>query len=70
MDAAAAPWWEAELAGCTFADARLGQRLRKLVRRRAVDVALGRQMEHHVRPEGFEQGPPSSAVGDIGRSKA
>jgi hypothetical protein len=26
-------WWESELAGCTFADPRLGQRLRKLVER-------------------------------------
>jgi hypothetical protein len=26
-------WWESELAGCTFAAPRLGQRLRKLVER-------------------------------------
>lgn len=25
------PWWESELAGCTFADVRLGQRLGKLI---------------------------------------
>ena len=26
-------WWESELAGCSFADPRLGQRLRKLIER-------------------------------------
>ncbi len=31
MAAATNPWWESELAGCTFADARLGQRLCKLI---------------------------------------
>lgn len=31
MDAATDAWWESELAGCVFADARLGQRLRKLI---------------------------------------
>ena len=31
MAAATEPWWDSELAGCTFADARLGQRLRKLI---------------------------------------
>src|SRR5829696_10597612 len=35
MDAAARSWWEQELAGCAFADARLGQRLRKLIERMA-----------------------------------
>jgi Transposase DNA-binding len=35
MSAATGPWWEEELAGCVFADARLGQRLRKLVERMA-----------------------------------
>ena len=39
MDAAARSWWEGELAGCTFADARLGQRLRKLIER--MDGAIG-----------------------------
>ena len=33
MAAATEPWWESELAGCIFADARLGQRLRKLIER-------------------------------------
>ena len=33
MDAATDPWWESELAGCVFADARLGQRLHKLIER-------------------------------------
>jgi hypothetical protein len=33
MAAVMDPWWEDELAGCAFADARLGQRLRKLVAR-------------------------------------
>ena len=33
MNAAIDPWWEGELAGCAFADARLGQRLRKLIER-------------------------------------
>jgi transposase-like protein/DDE family transposase len=33
MNAASDPWWESELAGCAFADARLGQRLRKLIGR-------------------------------------
>ena len=31
MNAAIDPWWEDELAGCVFTDARLGQRLRKLI---------------------------------------
>jgi hypothetical protein len=39
MDAAARSWWEGELAGCAFADARLGQRLRKLIER--MDGAIG-----------------------------
>ena len=39
MDAAARLWWEGELAGSTFADDRLGQRLRKLVER--MDGAIG-----------------------------
>jgi hypothetical protein len=39
MDAAARSWWERELAGCAFADARLGQRLRKLVEK--MDGAIG-----------------------------
>jgi hypothetical protein len=33
MAVATNPWWESELAGCTFADARLGQRLQKIVER-------------------------------------
>ncbi len=33
MAVATNPWWESELAGCTFADARLGQRLQKIVAR-------------------------------------
>ncbi|MBV8400612.1 MAG: hypothetical protein JOZ17_18005 [Acetobacteraceae bacterium] len=33
MDGATDPWWESELAGCAFADARLGKRLRKLIGR-------------------------------------
>jgi len=33
MAVATNPWWESELAGSTFADARLGQRLRKIVER-------------------------------------
>ena len=33
MAVAANPWWEEELVGCTFADARLGQRLGKLIER-------------------------------------
>ena len=39
MDAAARSWWERELAGCAFADARLGQRLRKLIEK--MDGAIG-----------------------------
>jgi len=39
MDAAARSWWERELAGCAFADARLGRRLRKLIER--MDGAIG-----------------------------
>ncbi len=39
MDAATGPWWESELAGCAFADARLGQRLRKLIER--MEGAIG-----------------------------
>jgi hypothetical protein len=39
MDAAARSWWEQELAGCAFADARLGLRLRKLIER--MDGAIG-----------------------------
>ena len=39
MDATARSWWERELAGCVFADARLGQRLRKLIAR--MDGAIG-----------------------------
>jgi hypothetical protein len=39
MDATARSWWEGELAGCAFADARLGQRLRKLIER--MDGAIG-----------------------------
>ena len=39
MDAAARLWWERELAGCAFADARLGLRLRKLIER--MDGAIG-----------------------------
>ncbi len=35
MDATINPWWEGELAGCEFVDARLGQRLRKLIERMA-----------------------------------
>ena len=35
MDATIDPWWEDELAGCVFVDERLGQRLRKLIERRA-----------------------------------
>jgi len=33
MQTASDPWWDHELAGCTFADARLAQRLRTLVER-------------------------------------
>lgn len=33
MAVATNPWWESELAGCAFADARLGQRLQKIVQR-------------------------------------
>ena len=33
MAAASLQWWESELAGSTFADVRLGQRLRKLIER-------------------------------------
>ncbi len=33
MASATIPWWEGELAGCTFADARLGQRLQKIIER-------------------------------------
>jgi hypothetical protein len=33
MATATNPWWESELAGCTFADARLSQRLQKIVER-------------------------------------
>jgi hypothetical protein len=36
---ATAPWWEDELAGCAFADVRLGQRLRILVER--ISAAVG-----------------------------
>ncbi len=39
MSAPARPWWEDELAGCAFTDARLGQRLRKLIER--MDGAIG-----------------------------
>src|SRR3954447_6025260 len=39
MDAAARLWWERELAGCAFADARFGLRLRKLIER--MDGAIG-----------------------------
>src|SRR3954471_20262501 len=39
MDAAVRSWWEGELAGSTFADDRLGQRLRKLVER--MDGGIG-----------------------------
>lgn len=39
MDIATRPWWEDELAGCAFADARLGQRLRKLIER--MDGSIG-----------------------------
>jgi hypothetical protein len=39
MDAAARLWWERELAGCAFTDARLGLRLRKLIER--MDGAIG-----------------------------
>ena len=39
MDASSRSWWEAELAGCAFHDARLGQRLRRLVAR--MDRSLG-----------------------------
>ena len=39
MGAAARSWWERELAGCAFADARLGRRLRKLIER--MDGAIG-----------------------------
>ncbi len=35
MDATINPWWESELAGCAFVDARLGQRLRQLIERMA-----------------------------------
>src|SRR3712207_3721832 len=35
MDATIHPWWEGELAGCVFVEARLGQRLRKLIARMA-----------------------------------
>src|SRR3954454_1451777 len=35
MDATTNPWWESELAGCVFVDARLGQRLRNLIERMA-----------------------------------
>jgi hypothetical protein len=39
MDPATRSWWEGELAGCTFADARLGYRLHKLIER--MDGAIG-----------------------------
>src|SRR4051794_7807309 len=39
MDAATRSWWERELAGCAFADARWGQRLRKLIEK--MDGAIG-----------------------------
>ncbi len=39
MDAVTNRWWERELAGCVFVDARLGQRLRKLIEK--MDSAIG-----------------------------
>lgn len=39
MDAITRSWWETELAGCAFAEVRLGQRLHKLVER--MDGAIG-----------------------------
>lgn len=39
MDANTRSWWDSELAGCGFTDARLDQRLRKLVER--MDGAIG-----------------------------
>ena len=39
MDPVTRSWWEGELAGCTFADARLGHRLHKLIER--MDGAIG-----------------------------
>jgi Transposase DNA-binding len=40
MDAATERWWDGELAGCMFADARLGRRLRKLVERMAGAIGI------------------------------
>jgi hypothetical protein len=39
MDAATRSWWEDELVGCAFVDARVGQRLRRLIER--MDGAIG-----------------------------
>src|SRR5918993_2050216 len=39
MDATARAWWDVELAAFSFTDARLGQRLRKLIER--IDGAIG-----------------------------
>ncbi len=39
MDASSRPWWEQELTGCAFEDARLGHRLRHLIGR--MDRSLG-----------------------------
>jgi hypothetical protein len=46
MDAAARLWWEDELAGCSFADARLGQRLGQRLARliERMDGAIGRSL--------------------------
>src|SRR5687768_4472153 len=42
MDAAARSWWERELAGCAIVDARLGQRLCKLIEK--MDGAIGTRL--------------------------
>ncbi|WP_035484456.1 IS4 family transposase [Geminicoccus roseus] len=42
MDAVTNRWWDDELAGCVFADARLGQRLRKLLER--MEGAIGESL--------------------------
>ena len=57
MDAATDPWWESELAGCVFADARLGQRLHKLIDAKAKGSKLK-----------LVAAKPKQATGDLAES--
>ena len=54
MDGAAEPWFDRELAGCSFADERLNKRLRRLLER--MEGAVGASIPLACQDLGEHQG--------------